>query len=51
VIKTGGGEIESIDELVNKAHGIVDADIIVHRFRQKQKLRTFESENVSHAKF
>jgi hypothetical protein len=50
-IETGGGEIESIDELVNKAHGIVDANIIVHRFGQKQKLRTFESEYVSHAKF
>jgi hypothetical protein len=39
------------DECVDEPNGIVGADIIVHSLRQQQKLRTFESKNVSHVRF
>ena len=44
-------EIEPIDEGVDEADGIVRADVIVHRFRQKKKLVAFEPGNVRHARF
>jgi len=40
-----------IYEGVDEPHGIVGVDIIVHRLRQQQKLRTFEAGYVSHARF
>ena len=43
-------EIEPIDEGVDEADGIVRADVIVHRFGQKQKLVAFEARNVRHAR-
>ena len=42
------GEIEPIDEGVEEADGIVRANVIVNRFRQKQKLVAFEARNVRH---
>jgi hypothetical protein len=44
-------EVEFINEGVDEPHRIVGVDIIVHRLRQQQKLRTFESGNMSHARF
>ena len=34
-----------------KRTGIVRADVIVHRFGQKQELVAFEAGNVRHARF
>jgi len=45
------GEIEPINEGVEETDGIVRADVIVHRFGQKQKLVAFEARNVRHARF
>jgi hypothetical protein len=42
----GRREIEPADEGVDEPNGIVGDDIIVDRFWQQQKLRTFESGNV-----
>ena len=50
-LETRGLQIEPIDEGVDEPHGIVGADIIVNRFRQKQELRAFESGYVRHAGF
>jgi hypothetical protein len=36
---------------VNEPHRIVGANVVVHRLRQQQYLRTFESRNVCHALF
>ena len=47
----GRREIEPVNEGVDEPNGIVGADIIVDRLRQQQKLRTFESGNVSHVRF
>jgi hypothetical protein len=44
-------EIEPIDEGVNETNRIVRADVVVDRFRQKQKLIAFEPGNVRHARF
>ena len=44
-------EIQLINKGVDEPHRIIGADIIVHRLRQQQKLRTFESKNVSHVRF
>ena len=35
-------KIEPLDKSIDEPDGIVSPDIIVNRFRQKQKLRTFE---------
>ena len=47
----GRREIEPVDEGVDEPNGIVGDDIIVDRLWQQQKLRTFESGNVSHVRF
>ena len=47
----GCREIEPVDEGVDEPNRIVRDDIIIHRLRQQQKLRAFESRNVSHARF
>ena len=44
-------EIEAIDEGVDEADRIVRADVIVHRFGQKQELVAFEAGYVRHARF
>ena len=44
-------EIETIDEGVDEANGVVGADVVVHHFGQKKELVAFEFGNVSHAKF
>ena len=44
-------KIQLINKGVDEPHWIVGADIIVHSLRQQQKLRTFESKNVSHVRF
>jgi len=44
-------EVELVNKGVDEPHRIVGADIIVHRLRQQQNLRTFESGNVRHARF
>jgi hypothetical protein len=43
------GEIEAINESVDKANGVVGPNVVVDRFRQKQKLLAFKSGNVRHA--
>ena len=37
------GEIETIEEGVDEPDGVVRADVVVDRFRQKQKLIAFSS--------
>src|SRR5262245_45601586 len=43
--------MQLINEGVNEPYWIVGADIIVRCLRQQQKLRRFESKNVSHVRF
>src|ERR1700694_1908696 len=38
-LETGGLQIKPIDEGVDEADGVVDADVIVNRLGQKQELR------------
>ena len=47
----GRREIEPVYEGVDEPNRIVGDDIIVDRLWQQQKLRTFESENVSHVRY
>src|ERR1700731_1743574 len=49
-LETGGLQIKPIDEGIDEADGVVDADVIVNRLGQKQELRTIEPGNVRHAK-
>ena len=49
--ETSGRQIKPIDKGVNEADGVVGGDIIINRLGQQQKLRTFESRNVSHGRF
>src|SRR5205807_8776343 len=49
-LETGGFQIKPIDEGIDEADGVVDADVIVNRLGQKQELRTIEPGNVRHAK-
>ena len=44
-------KIEPIDEGVDEANRIVRANVIVHRFRQQQKLIAFEPGHVRHTRF
>ena len=45
------GEIETVNEGVDKPDGIVGADVIVNGLRQKQELRAFETGNMRHTIF
>jgi hypothetical protein len=52
-IATGGtmGHPSSGRSAVDEANGVIEADIIVDRLRQKQQLRAVESCDVCHAGF
>lgn len=50
-LETRGLQIEPVDEGVDEPHGVVAADIIINRLRQKQELRAFGSGNVRHTGF
>jgi hypothetical protein len=44
-------QIKPINESIDEPYGIVGPHIVVNRLRQQQKLVTFESGDVSHARF
>ena len=48
VHKARCGQIQSIDEGFNELDGVLGADLIIKRFRQKQRLSAVVTGNVRH---
>ena len=46
----GRREVQPIDEGVDEPHRVVGADVIVHRFRQQQRLRSVVTGDVRHSR-